>query len=389
MFKEVYRGGYWGVSHLPKLNDPETRHNIIRDIGRGFIEKHPLALRALEAYFSEGRGRLIDQRLNASFANGKLTLENPFFVAAGIDKDGEIAQVLYRLGPGAVEIGSVLFRPQAGNPCPRLYDSSPETLINAMGFNSKGVFAVKDCLKRYKECGIPIGVNIGLNKIVLQDKERFAGKLYPLLFAWVAELLFDKASYFVINVSSPNTPGLRDLQEEGFLTDAIQTIYEVMERKGKYKPLYIKLSPDLDPYATEEVAMVILQHKLAGAICSNTTINREVKADLGPQWVDVKGGVSGAHPTYQRLVLRQIAQLYQLTQGSIDIIACGGLDGIEPVVNAAYAGANGFQLLTPLTRRKPGPFAFHDLVRDSIAWMDKAGVNSFTAIRGVYAHKFV
>lgn len=387
MFKEAYRGGYLVALHLPKLNDPETRHNIARDISHGFIEKHPLALRALGAYFSEGRGRLTDQRLNTSFANGKLRLENPFFVAAGIDKNGEMVQVLYSLGPGAVEIGSVLFRPQTGNPCPRLFDSSPETLINAMGFNSKGVFAVKECLKRYKGCGIPIGVNIGLNKIVLDDKEQFPEKLYPLLFAWVAELLFDDASYFVINVSSPNTPGLRDLQEEGFLTDAIQALSEVMKKKGEFKPIYIKLSPDLDRPETKKVAMVILEHKLAGAICSNTTINREVKADLGQQWVGVKGGVSGAHPMYQRLVLRQIAQVYELTQGKIDIIASGGLDSLEAVFNAARAGANGFQLLTPLTRRKPGPFAFHGLVRDSIAWMDKTE-NSFAKIRGTYAHKF-
>lgn len=389
MFKEAYRFGHLAASHLPYLNDPERRHDIVVDLVHNLLEPNPRALAILEGYFTEGEGRVQDGRLRTSLASGQLLVENPFMVAAGLDKDGKMVLALYTLGASLIEVGSVLFRPQKGNSRPRLHEPTPKTLINAMGFNSEGVFAVREYLKRYKDSDIPIGINIGLNKIALQDQERFPEKLYPYLFAWVAELLCDQASYFVINVSSPNTPGLRGLlQEEGFLNDVIWAMQEVMRKKGVCKPLYIKLSPDLDPQGTEKVGGVILRHKLAGAICSNTTVNSEIKADLGQQWVDVKGGVSGANPMYRSLVLRQIAQVYRLTQGSVDIIACGGLDGFEPVVNAAYAGANAFQLLTPLTRRKPGPFVFHNLIRDSISWMDRVGIKNFNAIRGLHADKF-
>lgn len=384
MYKEVYWAGHYAASHLPILNDPETRHGLTLRFAHGLIEPSSSALKILEHCFTEGRGRPKDERLKTSLANGKLFLDTPFIVASGLDKHGEMVLALHALGASAIEIGSVLLRPQPGNPRPRLYEPTPETLINAMGFNSVGATAVKENLQRYKNLGILIGINIGLNKIVLQNKERFPEAIYPDLFAWVADILYDESSYLVINVSSPNTPGLRDLHEENFLSKAVERIYAVMDKKGGHKPLYIKFPPDLDCRGTEKAVGVILKYKLAGAICSNTTVNHGVKANLGSEWIDVKGGVSGAHPMFQELVLRQIAQVYRLTEGSIDIIACGGIDSLPAVLKAARAGANAFQILTPATRRKPGPFVYSNLAYDTLSWMEREG-KTLAEIRGTNA----
>lgn len=384
MRKELYRIGHYAASHLPVINDPETRHCLTLKLAHELIEPNPTALKILEYYFTEGRGRPKDERLKTPLANGKISLDTPFMVAAGLDKDGEMVLALHALGASAIEIGSVLLRPQPGNPRPRLYEPTPETLINAMGFNSAGVTAVKRNLQRYKNLGIPIGTNIGLNKIVLQDKKRFPEATYSDLFAWVTNILYDESSYLVINVSSPNTPGLRDLHEENFLTRAVERIYAVMDKKGERKPLYIKFPPDLDCRGTEKAVGVILKYKLAGAICSNTTVNHKVKANLGSRWIDVKGGVSGANLKYQELVLRQIAQVYRLTGGSIDIIACGGIDSLPAVLRAARAGANAFQILTPATRRRPGPFVYSDLAYDALSWMERKG-RTLAEIRGIDA----
>lgn len=384
MYKEAYWIGHYAASHLPVIQDPETRHNLALTVAHNLIEPNPAALKILEDYFTEGRGRPKDKRLKTPLANGALVLDTPFMVAPGLDKDGQMVLALHTLGASAIEIGSVLLRAQPGNPRPRLHEPTPETLINAMGFNSAGLIAVKKNLQRYKNLGIPIGTNIGLNKIVLQDKESFPEAIYPDLLAWVAEILYDESSYLVINVSSPNTPGLRDLQEENFLSRAVERVYAVMDKKGEHKPLYIKLSPDLDCTGTEKVVGVILKYKLAGAICSNTTVNREVKAGLGSRWIDVKGGVSGAHPGYRKLVLDQISMVYRLTNGSIDIIACGGIDSLPAVLRAAGAGANAFQILTPATRCRPGPFVYSELASDTLAWTEKEG-KTLTEIRGIDA----
>lgn len=383
MLKEAYQLAHRSSHSLPFLNDSENRHDIARKTIGNIIEPHPKALDVLRKIAREFQEPITDTRLHTPLANSQLQLENPFMVAPGLDKDGKIVRSLSALGASAVEIGAVLLRPQNGNPRPRLYEPTPKTLINAMGFNSEGVISVKRNLERYKNDPILIGVNLGLNKIVLQNKERFPQKLYPLLLAWTVEISYDHADYFVINVSSPNTPGLRDLQEEGFLTDAVGAIHEAMRKRGKTKPLYIKLAPDLDPRGTEKVVRVIEDQNLSGAICSNTTINKKIKASLGEKWVNVPGGVSGSHPDYQDLVLRQIALIYKLTNGQKDILACGGLDSLGAVLSASRAGANAFQLLTPLTREYPGPFTINLLKRQTVGWMDKLGVKHLDQIRGI------
>lgn len=397
MQKELYKKGHRLAS---QFLDPETRHNLVIDLTHRLIEPNPVALQVVEYLLAEGKGRLKDSRLHTTLAKGALRLDNPVIVAAGLDKNGKIAHTLYKAGAGAVEVGSVLYLPQPGNPKPRLHEPPSangfSSLINSMGFNSDGVLrlspdqkpTIKENLARYDGSGIIVGINIGLNKRVLQDKIRFPAGIYPDLYAYTAGLLYQEASYFVINVSSPNTPGLRDLQEEHFLTDAIDRIYGVMDKKGGRKPIYIKLSPDLEVRGIEKVINVVESKKISGVICSNTTINQEIKAGFGPRWAKTPGGVSGSHPAYRRLVLKQTALVYEMTQGDIDIIVAGGIHDLQSLIESALAGGNAFEALTALTRSVPGPFLLSDINVKLLDWMSSQGLKNLSQIRGLEAKRF-
>ena len=218
---------------LGKL-DSETWHVRARE-ALHFAETTPLTLKLLEQS-GDKRRRLYDKRLQVVV--GGVTFDNPVMVGAGWDKAGRAIQALYTLGFASVEVGSVLAMPQDGNPKPRQFMLSPGVALNRLGFNSPGMHVVAANLARYAKSGIPVGISLGKNKEV-QVKDA------PQAHAVVAERLYDYAAYFAINVSSPNTPGLRALQEKKPLTDIVQAVNEVMENMGGRKPLFVKIAPEL------------------------------------------------------------------------------------------------------------------------------------------------
>lgn len=384
MFREAYRLGHWTASHS-FLKDPEARHNLsVEALHR--IEENPFLLKALEFYFSEGKGRFEDERLKTELAGGRLILPNPVIVGAGVDKNGRIVRALATVGSGAVEGGTFLYLDYHGNPPPRLWVPKPGILDNWMGFNSDGVVHrgapdknVNVYLSRYEKDNIVLGVNVGISNEIIQN---YPKAFWPKVFAWTVACLYNKGDYFVINVSSPNTEGLRKLQDKEYLVDIIQAIWEVMDKKGGRKPLYVKLSPDLTLHAVDDVIKIVLENGLAGIISANTTTDIHIKASLGEQWAKIPGGVSGDHPHYRKLACIQLRHIYRETKGSIDTIGVGAINSFETGLERIMDGASAIQVVTCLTQPEPGPFFPNEFNRKLTEWMQKHKVGNIKEIRG-------
>jgi dihydroorotate dehydrogenase len=256
---------------------------------------------------------------------------NPLGLAAGFDKDGKLVSVLPGLGFGFLEIGSVTLEAQTGNPRPRLYrDPASRALVNRMGFNSEGARAVARRLASRPKREVPLGINLGLNKGTEPAK---APAAYKRTFAILAE----HGDYFVVNVSSPNTPGLRDLQK---VTELAAILEAVQEANSFKKPVLLKLAPDL---ADEDFAAAIATaEKLAqGLVVSNTTISRE---GVDAKFADEKGGMSGA-PLKKR-ALELVRRARSLTK--LPIIGVGGIETAADAKERLAAGADLVQLYTGL-----------------------------------------
>lgn len=387
MFKEAYRLGHWAASHS-FLRDPEKRHNLSVD-ALYLIEEKPFLLKTLEFYFSEGKGKFEDERLKTELAGGRLTLPNPVIVGPGVDKNGRIVRALATVGAGGIEAGTFLYLNYAGNPPPRLWVPKPGILNNWMGFNNDGVVHrgapdknAKTYLSRYEKDDIVLGVNVGISNEIIQN---YPKALWPKIFGYTVACLYNEGDYFVINVSSPNTVGLRKLQDKEYLVDIIQAIWEVMDAKGGRKPLYVKLSPDLTLHAVDDVIKIVLENGLAGTISANTTIDFRIKGSLGMQWTEIPGGVSGDHPHYRKLARRQLRHIYKQTKGSIDTIGVGAINSFKTGLERIMDGANAIQVVTCLTQAEPGPFFMNSFNRKLVWWMEKHGVKSISEIRGTDA----
>ncbi|HZY67265.1 MAG TPA: quinone-dependent dihydroorotate dehydrogenase [Devosia sp.] len=264
---------------------------------------------------------------------GGLELGNPVGMAAGFDKNGEVPRALALMGFGMVEIGTVTPRPQSGNDKPRLFRvAEAEGVINRMGFNNDGHDEV---LRRLRGVRVPaaLGVNIGANK----DATDFVAD-YVQGVTRFAEV----ADYLTVNVSSPNTPGLRDLQHE----DALKRLLDaVLKARGKVRvrvPVFLKLAPDLDEEALDSIARVIAETDLDGLIVSNTTISRDAVA--GMENAGERGGLSGK-PLFDLATVR-LAQMRQRT--ALPIIGVGGIHSPQTAVQKFEAGANAIQLYSAL-----------------------------------------
>ena len=263
-----------------------------------------------------------------------LELTNPFGMAAGFDKNAEVARPLALLGFGMVEIGTVTPRPQAGNPKPRLFRiAAADGVINRMGFNNEGHDAA---FARLKGQRIPaaLGVNIGANK----DSEDFVAD-YVLGVKRFADL----ADYLTVNISSPNTPGLRNLQADETLR---RLLGEVLAARAKAKtrvPVFLKIAPDLDEAALDAIASVVLATDLDGLIVSNTTISRDAVAGL--ENAAETGGLSGK-PLFD-LSTRRLAQTRQRV-GALPIIGVGGIHSPQSALAKIEAGANAIQLYSAM-----------------------------------------
>lgn len=262
-----------------------------------------------------------------------LELSNPVGMAAGFDKNGEVPRPLALMGFGMVEVGTVTPLPQSGNPRPRLFRvGGAEGVVNRMGFNNDGHDEV---YRRLSGVRVPaaLGINIGANKTSSDFTADYAKGV-----ARFARL----ADYLTVNISSPNTPGLRDLQQEDALQRLLYAVLTVRSKTPVRVPVFLKLAPDLDEAALDGIARVVAATDLDGLIVSNTTITRDRIAGL--ENASESGGLSGK-PLFE-LATRRLAQMRQRT--SLPIIGVGGIHSPETALEKFRAGANAVQLYSAL-----------------------------------------
>lgn len=363
MYKEV-------ASLILDRLDSETWHVRARE-ALHFAEAFPFTLRILEQ-FSYRRERFTDPRLRVCL--GGIEFDNPLVVGAGWDKAGRAARALWQLGFAGVEVGSVLAFPQAGNPQPRQFMLGSGVCLNRLGFNSPGVVAVARNLRRYRNSGIPIGISAGKNKDVKVEDA-------PEAHAIVVQRLYQDASYFVANVSSPNTPGLRELQEKGPLTDIVQAVNQTMERLGGRKPLFVKIAPELTNEAVDDIIEVVIDNGLTGIIATNTTTNPELKAKYGEQWRNEAGGLSGDDENFRKMATEKVAHIYREAGGRIEIIGIGGVKDVETAIEKIMAGAKILQVVTGI--RGEGTTLPGRINRGLVEWIKREGVKDINEAIGL------
>jgi len=283
-----------------------------------------------------------------------LRFPNPIGLAAGLDKNAECLDGLGALGFGFIEVGTVTPRPQPGNPQPRLFRLPPaEAIINRMGFNNDGVEALVSRLQRRRFQGI-VGVNIGKNAAT--PLERAADD-----YVFCLRQVYAHADYVTVNLSSPNTPGLRKLQHGEELRNLLASLKAEQTRlhgeSGRYVPLLVKIAPDLEPDELEEIAATLLSAGMDGAVATNTTQSRHGVEHL-PHGAET-GGLSGA-PLRQRST-EIVRRLSAATSGKLPIIAAGGILQAEHALEKIEAGASLVQLYTGLIYR--GPALIQEIAR--------------------------
>ncbi|HRE74394.1 MAG TPA: quinone-dependent dihydroorotate dehydrogenase [Flavobacteriales bacterium] len=267
-----------------------------------------------------------------------ITFPNPVGLAAGFDKDARVYDQLSSYGFGFIEIGTITPRAQEGNPKPRLFRlPADEALINRMGFNNGGVDMAVERLKN-RSAGLIIGGNIGKNKITPNED---ADKDYAICF----EALFNHVDYFVVNVSSPNTPNLRELQEKEPLKKLLGGLMDQNLKKNKPKPILLKIAPDLTNEQLDDIIEIVAETKIAGVIATNTTISREgLKTPVQKTENIGAGGLSGK-PVKNRST-EVIRYLSEKSNKSFPIIGVGGIHSPEDAIEKLNAGASLIQLYT-------------------------------------------
>lgn len=265
-----------------------------------------------------------------------LKFPGPIGLAAGFDKNALAVEPLESLGFGFIEVGTVTLRPQAGNPKPRLFRLEEDlALLNRMGFNNDGSDAVASRLSKLR-CKCPIGVNIGRNKDVANED---AVEDYVKVF----EIVAPHADYVAINVSSPNTPGLRNLQEAGLLDRLLAALSSSNRELSAPKPIMVKLSPDLDEDQIHEIADVCLSNEVSGIIATNTTLSRSGLKTQGNLLYE-EGGISGR--PLGKLSNQVISTLYRHLGKRIAIIGVGGIMSAQDAFEKIASGASLLQVYT-------------------------------------------
>lgn len=297
-------------------------------------DAHRLAVRALATLPFPRAGR-DDPRLAVS-AFG-LSFPNPVGLAAGFDKNAEVPDAALRLGFGFVEVGTVTPRPQPGNPRPRVFRlPADEGLINRLGFNNEGAEAARMRLGARGGLAGVVGVNVGANR---DSKDRIAD------YAKGIERLAPFASYLTINVSSPNTPGLRDLQAGAVLDDLLARAIDARDRTAASKPLLVKISPDLSLLELDDLIEVVKKRGIDGMIVSNTTVSRA--RDLRDPNAREEGGLSG-RPLFA-LSTWMLSEAFKRVERAFPLIGVGGIDSADAAWRKIRAGASLLQLYTGFT----------------------------------------
>lgn len=334
--------------------DPEAAHDMaIRSMRLAQSIRAPLGL-------ISRRYRVEDDRLSQEIWHQRF--RNPVGLAAGFDKNGQVLGALQALGFGFLEAGTVTPMPQRGNPRPRMRRfPAQQSLQNSLGFNNLGAEEIRRRLGGLRGISVPVGVNIGKNRTTPGDR---AVEDYVLL----VDRLQDRCSFFVVNISSPNTPGLRDLQQ-------INTVIELVSECAKKttRPLLVKLAPDLDDQTIVELSMAAVGAGASGIILTNTTIDYTLLEGASPP-----GGLSGR-------VLRQ--KSYELLRavaaelfGRCVLISVGGIDSATEAIKRLRAGASLVQIYTGLVYGGPGLIS--EVVRGIAQHLDECGARHVDEIIG-------
>lgn len=325
-----------------------------------------------------------DSRLSQSLFG--LQFPNPVGLAAGFDKDGVATSMWSSLGFGFAEIGTVTSLTQPGNPRPRLFRlPSDEAALNRMGFNNCGAAAMSTLLAKPTSKPnpiIPIGINLGKSKVTPLEE---AANDYRHSFS----LLKNYGDYFVVNVSSPNTPGLRKLQDAAMLGDILDALHaenfsQEPTQKTIQKPIFVKIAPDLEWEAITEIVALAQSYKLAGIIATNTTIKREglntkILAQTGKSLSEEAGGISGK-PVRQRST-EVIKYICQQSQGKIPIIGVGGIFTAEDAWDKITAGACLVQIYTGWVYQGPG--IIRQILKGLLLKLEQNGLNSISEAVGL------
>ncbi|WP_299811497.1 quinone-dependent dihydroorotate dehydrogenase [uncultured Roseibium sp.] len=330
---------------------------------------HRLTVVALKSGFMPGRNKPADPRLAAKLWD--LNFPNPVGMAAGFDKNGEVPDALLKLGFGYTEVGSVTPRPQSGNPRPRVFRlPADHGVINRYGFNNEGEAAMRRRLDARASLNGIVGINIGANK----DSEDRVADYVSGIFAFA-----DMASYYTVNISSPNTPGLRDLQGRAalaeLLTGVISARDECTAKVGRHVPVLLKIAPDVTDEDLQDVVEEVLAKNVDGLIVSNTTLGREGLSASGP--TGEAGGLSGT-PLFRKSTI-VLARARKLAGPDLPLIGVGGIDSADTAWTKITAGADLLQLYTAMVFRGPG--LIDEILSGLSAKMEEHGMSSLREAR--------
>ena len=321
------------ISPFLFLFDPERIHTFTFSLIKIFF-KIPLSGFLVDFFY-----KIENPKLKKNLFG--ITFTNPVGIAAGFDKNATHISEFEKFGFGFIEIGTVTPKPQEGNPKKRLFRLKDDAaIINRMGFNNDGVLRIKSRLKKNHK--VIIGGNIGKNKFTPNSD---AKKDYIICF----KELYNYVDYFVVNVSSPNTPGLRELQSSEFLNDLFKDLNRLRSKESINKPILVKISPDLSRRKIIEIIDVIENNKIDGIIATNTTIDFPVLKSKNKNEV---GGLSGT-PLYDKSN-EVISFISKKTNGKLPIIGVGGISTPEQAIKKLEAGAHLIQLYTGIIYEGPG-----------------------------------
>lgn len=325
----------------------------------------------LETYAFGVHGRIEDERLRTKVAG--VDFENPVTVGAGWDKKGRAVHGLYHLGFAGVEVGTVLPFSQQGNPRPRLWTISEDHSVglNRLGFNSPGMDKVVDHLDAAQLLPCPVGINVGRNKITPNQHAAWS-------HAQVIQRLGAHASYITLGISSPNSPGLRGLQDKEPFRELVQEARDVMPPE---KPLLIKIDSERTSTELDDMVEVLLEEGGDGFVATNTYMSNDLKARYGERWAREAGGLSGADPAFRFRATETVRHIYEAAGDKLAIIGVGGVDSADTALEKIKAGASAIQVVTAI-RPSKGKVAA-DINRGLLRQMNCDGVESIKEYVGV------
>ena len=334
--------------------DPEVAHDLaIKSLKFNFIPK---------SFFKVEGEEILTTELF------KKNLKNPIGLAAGFDKSAEVYNSLFKLGFGFVEVGTITPKSQLGNPKPRIFRlEKDKAMINRLGFNNDGVEIISDRLTK----NLPdefLGINIGPNK---DTKDKISD------FVECFSKLNKFASYITVNISSPNTEGLRDFHEEKLLSELLSKLYELKRNQKILCPIVLKLSPDIEEKEITNINEVALKYKIDGIILTNTTNqNRDNLVDVNKHEI---GGLSGL--PLQKLSIKFVKNFYKSNKGKLPIIGVGGIDSGQSAFEKIAAGATAVQLYTGMVYQGPG--IVKDIKKELIEILKKEKIKNIQQAVGI------